>query len=266
MNQLKFLMESELLTDEVKQQLIEAVQLMKTEFETKVEAEYAVKLVSEQEKLEESVTALINEAIENEVNELKDDIAKYRKLEIEYAEKLETFKEGYQAKLNEAVEAFITETIDTEVAELKTDLMEAKKEDFGKRIFEAFSDEFSEYGFGGDMKVLAADLKAAQTKLVESVETIDKMENSQKKEKLLSSLSGKKRKVMETLLEGVSTDKLEEKYNASVEFVLDKEDIDPDKEQLNESDDSDEGDRVDLNKHESVLNDAERARIRKLIG
>ena len=262
MKQLKFLMESELLTDEVKTQLTEAVVEMKTEFEAKVSADYATKLISEQETLEDSLTKLINESITVEVSELKEDIAKYRKLEIEYAEKLETFKEEYQEKLNEAVETFVDETITEEVAELKVDLAESRKDDFGKRLFEAFSDEFAENGYGGDLKEVAAELKTVKASLKESVAKVDTMLNESTKSELLANLSGKKQKIMSTLLEGVSTDELETKYNASIEFVLD----DSGKETLNESDHKD-GERIDFKKEEkSILSESDKDRIRTLIG
>lgn len=268
MNQLKALMESELLTTEVKEQLTEAVKGMKQEFEGKLEAEYASKMVTEAEKLEVDVKQLIEESVTAEISELKADIVKYRKLEIEYADKLETFKEEYQAKLSESVELFVTESVQEEVAELKQDLMEAKKEDFGRKIFEAYSETFADHGFGGDMKELSEKLKLAQSTLKEAETKTDSLLNEKIKSGLLESLSGKKAKIMETLLEGVSTDELEAKYNASIDFVLETKSSD-NADQLNESDESNDesvskGDRVDLN--ESVLSDERKSRLNELLG
>ena len=262
MKQLQFLMESELLTADVKTQLTEAVTEMKKEFEGKLSAEYAEKMVAENEKLDKEIKELINEAVTSEMSELKEDVAKYRKLEIEYAAKLEDFKEEYAAKLNEAVETLVVESVTEEIKEMHEDLLEAKKDDFGKRIFEAFSDEFSENGFGGDMKALNEELKESRSKLSEALETADLLENEKVKTKLLSNLTGKKQKVMETLLEGVATGALEEKYNASVEFVLEDK---PEK-KLDESDDKEkpDGDRIDLN--ESVRTPEEKSRLNKLLG
>lgn len=265
MNQLKFLLESELLTDEVKTQLTEAVTAMKEEFEGRISAEYATKLITEQEKLETNVVKMVEDLVTSEIAELKEDVARYRKLEVEYAQKLEGFKEEYQDKLSEAVETLIEDVITEELSELKEDLKESKKFEFGKRLFEAFADEFSENGFGGDLKDMATKLKQAQKDLTESRQAVDSMLNDKKKEELLSNLSGKKQKIMANLLEGVATDDLETKYNASIDFVL-EDSKENSGDTITESDKNESGERVDTDKeHGSFLSEGEKNRLRHLI-
>lgn len=264
MKQLKLLMESELLTDEVKTQLTEAITQMKEEFESKLQVEYADKLVTEKATLEEGVNKLIEETIEQEMSTLKEDVAKYRTLEVEYAQKLEDFKEEYQSTLKESLDETIESIIKEEVEELKGDLMEAKKSDFGKRMFEAFSSEFEDYGYGGDIKDIKTKLDAKEVELTESANELNTLKREKVMEGLLSNLKDKKRAVMGTLLENVDTDKLEEKYNSSIEFVLDDKDDDS----LNENDDNsdEDGERVNLNEGDSVLSAEEESKLRHLIG
>jgi len=253
--ELKELLESDLLNDETKTQLSSAIEAVKTdaieEAKKALEVEYAVKLTEGKEKIESSLTDLLKESVASEVAELKDDIEKYRNLEVEYAQKLQEFKEEYAAKLEESFTGLVTESVKAEMGELREDLVESKKQNFGQRLFEAFASEFEEFGIGEDVKSLRTRLSKLAVELEESKKTVDELNREKVMESVLSSLTGSKREVMKTILENVSTDLLEERYNETIASVLEEK-----KEETKEKKPLVEGD----------TSAEEIARLKKLIG
>src|SRR4030065_24488 len=141
MKEFKTLLESELLSDEVKKDLSEAVENLKqqlTEEVTKTqEITYAKKLYREKKEMNAKVMETVKELVAAEVTELKEDIAKYRNLDITYAKKLEEFKIQYTDKLRKGAKKLIETRVAAELTELRQDLLETQKLNFGKKIFEA---------------------------------------------------------------------------------------------------------------------------------
>ena len=243
MKKLQAILESELLTDETKTALQEAVEGIKAEAieeaKKELEVEYASKLEEKTAKATSELYSLINEAVDDEIKELKEDIQHYRNLEVDYASKLEEFKTEYAAKLQEGFEALVTESVTSEIEELKESLQEAKQENFGRKIFEAFKGTFEEFGITEDVKQLRGKLKDVQEKLSESEQKVESMEREAKMDSLLESLSGSKREVMKTILENVKTEKLEDRYNEVIAKVV-TESEEPQEEVVEESANSDE--------------------------
>lgn len=226
--ELKELLESDILNEETKASLSAAIESLQEsaleEAKKTLEVEYAEKFTTKKQEMEDKLTSLVNESVSAEIQELKEDIQKYRNLEVEYAQKLEEFKEQYAEKLEESVNSFIGESVKEEVQELKEDLLEAKKQNFGKKLFEAFAEEFEQFGVSDDVKKLRSRLSSAMKSLKESKETIENMEREKVMGSLLESLSGSKREVMKTILESVKTEKLEERYNEVIGSILSESD------------------------------------------
>jgi hypothetical protein len=243
MNQFETLLESELLNSETKAALTEAIESFKaeaiTEAKKELEVDYAKKLLAEKEALAKNLYALINEAVSEEISELKEDIKYYKELEPKYAAKLEEFKKEYAAKLSEGFDALVESTVKAEITELREDLNEAKKNNFGMKLFEAFKTTIEKLGIGEDMKSLQESLDALKQEVTAKDATIAELERGKIMESLLSNLNGGKREVMKTILENVATEKLTERYEEVIDSVLteskESKSDDPDSTQLTES-------------------------------
>lgn len=252
----KQLLESELLNDETKTSLQEAIEAFKeeaiTEARNSLEVEYAKKLLAEKEEITKKMFALVNEAVEAEIDELKEDISYYKNIEPKYAQKLTEFKEEYKKTLSENFESLVEAQVKSELIELKDDLMEAKNNNFGMKLFESFKETFEKLGISEDVQTIKTELEAVNKSLKESEETVAKLQRDQLMEGLLSNLTGSKREVMKTVLENVASDKLEARYNETIDSVLNEsvKEEEKEEEQLLESDE----------------NKAELERLRTLIG
>ena len=224
MKEFQKLLESELLDADTKKDLQESIESFKAtviaEATKNLEVTYAEKVVADKKELAENVYKMIQESVDQEVAELKEDIQHYKDIEPTYAAKLAEFKTEYSKKLSESFEGLVQESTKAEIAELKEDLLEAKKDNFGMEIFESVKATFEKLGVSDDMQKIKDDLAATQAELKESKEIVAKAERSEVMEGLLSNLKGGKREVMQTILENVSTDKLEVRYNETVEKVI----------------------------------------------
>lgn len=237
---LKKLLEAEILSEDSKKELEEAFQLQLSNVEAEVreetrltvEAELKAQWVTERDVLIEAVDAKINDYLIAEMNELRDDIAQFRDLEVEYAAKLTEAKAemGVQlredvAELVEKLDVFLEMRLEAEFAELRGDLQEAKKLDFGRKIFEAFLPEYRKHFI---------DASATERELQEAKVQIDKLSKKYKNvskekadltrkvkmESVLAPLTGKSRDIMETILRSVETASLDEAYAKFIGRVL----------------------------------------------
>jgi hypothetical protein len=224
----KKLLENEILTDGVKNDLKEAVEKYKdqlVETTTKdLEVEYAKKLQKQKEDITTNLTNMVSESVKKELKELSQDLSYYKDLEITYATKLEEFKKEYSEKLEESFSNLVKTHVDTELEELREDLKETKELGLGKRIFEAYKSEFAEYGLSPDVKALKADLDKTKKELESTKNTISENVRNKVMENTLKSLSGNNREIMKTILENVETDKIEDRYNETIDSVLENKD------------------------------------------
>lgn len=209
---LKELFESSVLTEETKTVLQESWDSAVEQNRIEVEAEFAEKLNEAREELFSQVNPLIEESMAKELEGIAEELAEARSLEVTYAEKLEIFKESYAEKTQEMIETLVTESVAKELDEMKEDIEYAKKHQFVMSIFESFAPVYEKMFGSADVDVHKA-LEEATTEL----ETL-------KREKiitgLLESVSGEKRSVVETLLEGVATDKLEARFESLRPVIL----------------------------------------------
>ena len=235
------LLNSDLLSEdtkaEISTQFKAAVDQFLAEERTKLEVEVRSQLTEQHVMAEEELAVSVNEKIDaflsQEFDELKEDINKFRDLEVEYAEKLveekEKLAEMFGEQLNELVDkldAFLEVRVDEELAELKEDIDQVKKLEFGRKMFEAMEAEFKIHR-KGDLNTVEQELAEAVDQLADAKSKIKSMESSRlaetrsaKLEELLSPLSGNAREQMKIILSNVSTEKLDEAFKVYIGKVL----------------------------------------------
>lgn len=307
---LKRLLEAEVLTDETRaelqgafqKQIDEAVEAARAEAKVMVTAQLNEQWISERDTLIEALDSKVSEALVEEIEELREDIERFRDLEAESAQKLveakelmtETLKKDI-AQLIERLDSFLEEALTSELEELREDIDQVKQQQLGKKIFESFVAEFKQYYVednSAEAKLVEAEQRLEDTSsaLEEAERTIAKMVRESKMKEVLAPLSGRTREIMEAILKTVETQQLEEAYKTYVGRVLkesskedsatsEKEDgvLAEGKDKQTVSGVTKTGDRVDqlveeqtINKQEkatkSALSPEDRDRLRKLAG
>jgi hypothetical protein len=246
---LQKLLSSELLSEETRTELTEqfnlAVEALKEDLEVVVKAELTEQFIKEKEALVESTDSKVDAFLAKELAELHEDISAFRDLEVEFAEKLLEEKHKMADTLAEEIDQlvdkldqFLEMRLSAELSELKEDIDLVKKNEFGRKIFEAFASEFNvSYA---DEKSLTFKLKEAEKKVTDAEAKVAKLEESvkqtsrkQKLDECLSNLTGFKREQMELLLANVATEKLDEAYKRYIGRIL-AEDKKEDKKVLSE--------------------------------
>lgn len=237
---LKKLLEAELLNEStkadleaaIKKQLDEAAVKAREEATAQVTAELNEQWIAERETLIEAIDTKLTESLTEELGELKADIDRFRDLEAEYAGKLVEQREEMAtqvksdvAELVEKLDAFLEVRLSAELAELREDFKTAKKQQFGKQVFEAFVQEFKKhYTEDGSAEAKLSEteqrLNDAMTALERSERKTAKLERSIKLENVLKPLNGRSREVMEAILKNVETSMLEEAYTTYIGRVL----------------------------------------------
>lgn len=239
MDILEQLLSNELLNEDTRNSLKQAFSDLETQIveaqtqrlETEIRTQLTEQFITERDMLIEAIDAKLGSVLEAELNELKQSISEFRDLEVEYEQKLVESKQHLAEQLDKdlvslvhIVESFLDERIASEMNELKTDLAEARKLNFGRKIVEAFREEFlSIENPANEMAASVTEatqkLEAAQSALAtleadkrKLQESNQKMARDLKLGKLLNNLSGSKRDVMESLLKDVAVQKLDEKY------------------------------------------------------
>jgi hypothetical protein len=210
--------------------------IVREEVSMTVRAEIAEQWTSERDSLIENVESFVSKKLEEEIQELRHDIERFRDLEAEYAEKIVEEKHSIAATLSEELDklvdkmdAFFELRLNEEFEELREDLEVVKQNEFGRKIFEAYATEFNKSHTDEDS--VQAKLQVAIAKLEDAQATIGTLEESQatlvreaKLDKMLAPLSGKKREQMMFVLQSVKTSRLEEAYTQFIDRVL-KEDV-----------------------------------------
>ena len=138
------------------------------------------------------------------------------------------------------VEGMVEGAIRKEITQFRHDIADARKNNFGRRIFEAFAAEYmaSQYSDGTQAKKLLNAVTERETKLEEAMNLIGKqntlLNNADSKIKLVENrfirhkklnellrpLPKDKKAVMSDLLENVQTSKLDAAYKKHIKFVL----------------------------------------------
>jgi hypothetical protein len=238
---LKKLLESDLLNEDTKAELATqfntAVTGYLAEERSKLEIEVRSALTEEfvkaREELAESIYKKIDDAMAAEAAELREDINNFRDLEVESAEMIAEEKERLAQRFGEEIDQlvknldnFLEVRLDEEISEFKSDLEDVKKLEFGRKIFEAFEQEFRVHR-KSDMVKIEQDLGEALDKLTDAEKRLEEIESSRlaeartaKMDELLSPLGGNAREQMKIILSNVATEKLDEAYKIYIGRVL----------------------------------------------
>jgi len=199
-----------------------------------------VVMASKFSKLEEFVV----EALAQEITEFykdKQDLAETKvRLIREGREQIKKVKQEFVQRAAQMVESVVTEGLRTEITSLKEDIEAARRADFGRKLFEAFAQEYQSSYLNEksetakllkviDLKDLA--IKEAAEAVVKAEEVIESkkaeianLKESQERQvimsELLAPLSVEQRDIMKELLESVKTVKLNESFNRYLPSVI----------------------------------------------
>ena len=206
-----------------------------------------VEFQSDRKKVAENFSKLeqfVVHALANEIKEFaadKQDLAETKvKLVREAKSKFEEIRSAFIQRSAKVVEATVTKKLTSEISQLKEDIDSARNNDFGRKIYEAFAQEFAGSYLNEKsetsklLKIIAKkDQELAESKqavaekanLVESTQreirvTKDLMERKQVMAELMSPLTGDKRAVMQELLESVQTPKLRTAFDKYLPAVM----------------------------------------------
>ena len=237
---LQKLLESDVLSEETKKEIEttfstkieEAVEVAKAEAAADVRTELTEQWVQERDALIEAIDSKVGDFLAEEIGELKDDIDRFRDLETEHAEKLVEAKaqmseelKGDLAELVEKIDAFLEIRLAAEMEELREDIEAHRRNDFGRRVVEAFSEEWAanfadDESLEGTLRETEERLVDTQRALEDSERKLARMERNKKLDEVLSPLDGRARDVMEAILRNVATDQLDEGYKTFIGRVL----------------------------------------------
>jgi hypothetical protein len=192
------------------------------------------------QKLEQFVVHALAKEIQEFATDKKDLAETKVRLVREAKSKFEDIKQSFIQRAAKVVEGTVTRKLTSEINQLKEDIDSARNNDFGRRIYEAFAQEFAG-SYLNEKSETSKLLKIIQKKdqelaeaqqvvtekanLVESVQreirvTKDLMERKQVMAELLAPLSADKREIMKELLESVQTQKLNESFDKYLPAVM----------------------------------------------
>jgi hypothetical protein len=191
-------------------------------------------------KLEQFVVEALAQEI-TEFSQDKKDLAETKvRLVREGKEQLKKVKQDFVQRAASMVDKVVSESLSSELTALKEDIDAARKNDFGRKLFEAFASEYQTSYLSEksetakllkviDMKELAI-IEAAQAAehaqaLVESKEAeIATLKESQQRKaimsELLAPLNSEQRDIMGELMESVRTARLTESFDKYLPAVL----------------------------------------------
>lgn len=198
-----------------------------------------------QAKKIEEMKEFVVESLAKEITEFhedKRDLAETKvKLVREGRKKIDELKQQFVKKSAKAVSETISENLNKEISQLKEDIETARRNDFGRRIFEAFSNEYSNSYLNERsetaklLKVVkikdsqiaeAKDLAKRATELAENTKRENKkLAESVQRDRimndLISPLSSEQKSIMKDLLETVQTDRLRTQFEKYLPAVID---------------------------------------------
>lgn len=206
-----------------------------------------VEFQGDRKKVSENFSKLENfvvHALAKEISEFaadKQDLAETKvKLVREARSKFEDIKQNFIKRSAKVVETAVTQKLTTEITQLKEDIDSARNNDFGRKIYEAFAQEFAGSYLNEKsetsklLKIIdkkeqelaeAKQVVAEKAHLVESTQreirvTKDLMERKSVMSELLAPLDASKREIMKELLESVQTQKLTESFDKYLPAVM----------------------------------------------
>ena len=196
-------------------------------------------------KLEQFVVGQLAEEIQEFQADRQDVVETKVRLVKEARERFADLKKNFVEKSSAVLEEAVTKHLKSEIGQLKEDIEVAKQNNFGRKIFEAFSTEFSSsmLNENQEIKDLQSKMEEVQKQLDEAkVEVAEKNQIVESKENeiraitesaarkdamesLLKPLNKEKSAIMRDLLESVQTEKLKGAFDRYLPAVLDGKQI-----------------------------------------
>jgi hypothetical protein len=207
-------------------------------------------------KLEQFVVHALAKEIQEFASDKKDLAETKVKLVREAKSKFDDIKQAFIQRSAKVVEATVTKKLTSEITQLKEDIDSARSNDFGRKIYEAFAQEFagSYLNEKSETSKLLKIISKKETELAETKQALtekstiveskereiriqkDLMERKQVMAELISPLSGERREVMQDLLESVQTTKLRSAFDKYLPAVMEgAKTVAPKKAMLSES-------------------------------
>jgi len=191
-------------------------------------------------RLEKFVVRALAEELKEFTEDKKDLINTRVKLVAEAKDKLAELRAQFIARGTKLVEATVTNTLKAELGQLREDIKVASENNFGRRLFEAFASEFAATHLNehAEIRKLKSMMESIETKLIEAQKDVaekkaiaeskdqeiakikDGIARDTKLNEMLKPLAADKRAVMTSLLESVSTDKLEGSFQKYLPAVM----------------------------------------------
>ncbi len=209
-----------------------------------------VEFQSDRKKVSENFSKLENfviHALAKEISEFsqdKRDLAETKvKLVREAKDKFDEIRQSFIKRSAKVVETAVSKKLTAEITQLKEDIESARNNDFGRRIYEAFAQEFSssflneksetskllkiiqkkEQELSEAQKLIAEKQQIAESKERELRVQKDLMERKAVMAEMLGPLDANKREVMQSLLESVQTSKLSAAFEKYLPAVMEGE-------------------------------------------
>lgn len=208
-------------------------------FANQVLAEEVKKMRQERNLMNEGVQKFVsfsNKILAEELQEFhteKRQLVEDRvKLIAEGRQKIEEAKQNFVSRAAESASAFILESQNKLMNEFKQDIMEAKQNTFGRKLFEAFQNEFysKQYNENSILRQMNESLRNTESQLIQTKEKLQEsineksnierkmriMEDTQARSAIISELvkplNPAQKRIMENLLETSPTEKLNEDF------------------------------------------------------
>jgi hypothetical protein len=191
-------------------------------------------------KLDEFVSEQLAEELKEFHEDKKALVEQKVKMVREGKKQLAEAKKDFIGKAADKVENVVNKVITNEVKSFRDDITAARENDFGRRIFETFANEYttSYLNEAKEIKQVQKQIAELEQKLNEANEKIadkedatklvesklkDRFERKEKLNELMAPLGKEKKEIMSDLLESVKTDNLEKQFNKYLPSVLDGE-------------------------------------------
>lgn len=219
-------------------------------FVTEQVAKEVKELRADRIRTSEHVTKLddfVAEQLAEELNEFHEDkkalVEQKVKMVREGKKQLAEAKKAFINKAAEKVEGVVNNVLVNEVKSFRDDITSARENDFGRRIFEAFANEYGNSYLNeakeikavqktlAEMKIkleeaeATAESKEEAVKITESKLKVaqDLMDRKETLNELMSPLGKEKKEIMSDLLESVKTENLAKQFDKYLPSVLDGE-------------------------------------------
>lgn len=216
-------------------------------FSQQILSEQVKDMRSEAKHLNESLGKFMkfsNVVLSEEIKEFHDEkrelVESRIKLLTEGRAQIAKFKQNFAERTALASARYIAESTEKHLKELQNDLMEAKQNKFGRKIFEAFGEEFlrNQFKENSILKELKESINSKENELLkvrkelseskaiaqDTAQKIKIMEDVYLRKNILSELlkplTASQKQVMESLLSSSPTEKLNEDFNKYHKSVL----------------------------------------------